>query len=40
LTIDSPRGPVTIAVPSADRYVVGGAVEVQTSVLPAAPASR
>jgi hypothetical protein len=40
LTVESPRGPVTVAVPSTDRYIIGGAVEVQTSVLPADPTRR
>jgi len=35
LTMQSPRGPVTVAVPNAARYRVGDAVEVHTSVHPA-----
>ncbi|MGH7390841.1 MAG: hypothetical protein ACREM3_15505 [Candidatus Rokuibacteriota bacterium] len=34
LTLESPRGPVTIAVPNAARYRVGDTVEARTSVHP------
>lgn len=34
ITLESPRGPVTVAVPSASRYAVGDIVEVHSSVHP------
>lgn len=34
ITLESPRGPVTVAVPSASRYAVGEVVEVHSSVHP------
>ncbi len=35
LTVDSPRGPITVWVPSSGRYQSGNTVEVHTSVHPA-----
>jgi hypothetical protein len=35
LTVETPRGPIQIWVPRADRYIVGQFVEVQTAVHPA-----
>jgi hypothetical protein len=34
LTVDTPRGPIQVWVPRADRYAVGQFVEVRTAVLP------
>ena len=35
LTVESPRGPVTVRVPNVTRYKVGDTVELRTSVHPA-----